>query len=143
MINEFSGWQYLLIDLANQFGLDKELFEARIKWAEENLDKLETLVDKAETPALYVKAMLGVRRAQRGEPIGHLVGFDASNSGMQVMSALTGCVSGANACGLVDPNRRADAYSECTGRMNQILQAAGLAVNVSRKAAKTALMTLD
>lgn len=42
----FTGWQYLLIDLANQFGHDKLTFEDRIQWAEANLNDLEALADK-------------------------------------------------------------------------------------------------
>lgn len=137
----FTGWQYLLIDLANAYGLDKELFEVRIKWAEENLHQLESLVDKADSKPLYVSAMLAVRKAQKGLPTGHLVGFDASNSGMQMMSALTGCISGASYCGLVYPDVRSDAYTSCTKLMNELLGAQDISVNVSRKDAKNALMT--
>ena len=97
----FSGWQYLLIDVCNQFGGDKLLFEERIQWAEENLDQLESLVDQAETKPLYMKAVQAVRKAQQGIPSGHLVGFDACCSGIQIMSAITGCEAGATATGLV------------------------------------------
>lgn len=56
------------------------------------------------------------------------------------MSAITGCISGARATGLIDPNRRADAYTEQTTRMQMIL---GSHFEVSRSDAKAALMTLD
>ena len=56
------------------------------------------------------------------------------------MSALTGCVAGATATGLVDPNKRADAYSEVTDAMATLL---GNSVSVSRQDAKLATMTLD
>ena len=42
----FTGWQYLLIDLANQFGHDKLTFEDRIQWAEANLNALENLANE-------------------------------------------------------------------------------------------------
>jgi hypothetical protein len=134
----FSGWQYLLIDLANAFGLDKMLFNERIEWAERSLLMLESLVDSAENKPLFIKAMMAIRRAQKGEPIGHLVGMDACCSGIQIMSALTGCVVGATNTGLVDPNVRADAYTTCTTEMNTIL---GGGFTVSRGDAKDALMT--
>ena len=140
-MTQFSGWQYLLIDLANAFGHDKEVFEARIKWAEENMEVLEALTEQADTKPLYVKALMGIRKAQAGLPSGHLVGFDATCSGIQVMSALTGCIAGATSVGLVDPNVRADAYTLCTKVMNEILAAQGLSVEVTRKQAKSALMT--
>lgn len=140
-MQRFSGFQYLLIDAANNFGLDKLNFEDRLAWANENLDKLESLTQEADNKPLFIKATLAIRKAQQGIPSGHLVGFDATCSGIQVMSALTGCVSGAKATGLVDPNRRADAYTEVTERMNAKLKGLGLSVDVKRSQAKIALMT--
>jgi hypothetical protein len=134
----FTGWQYLLIDLANQFGLDKLLFEERIKWAEDNLDNLEALAEHAETKPLYHKAVMAIRDAQAGKASGHLVGFDGVCSGIQIMSVITGCEAGATHTGLVNPNVRADAYTSTTEIMNDIL---GSTVNISRKAAKQSLMT--
>ena len=137
----FTGFEYLLIDAANAFGLDKELFETRIQWVKDNMDTLESFADQADKKPLFVKAVMAIRKAQAGIPTGHLVGFDSTCSGIQVMSALTGCKTGAEATGLVDPNKRADAYTACTKLMNEIL--GGESITVPRKKAKTALMTLD
>ena len=134
----FSGFDYLLIDAANSFGLDKLTFEDRIQWGRDHLDQLESLTDKAESAYLYMKSVAAIRKAQQGIPTGHLVALDAVCSGMQIMSAITGCLSGARATGLVDPNRRADAYTELTQRMQVIL---GSHFNVSRADAKASLMT--
>ncbi|WP_225784535.1 DNA-directed RNA polymerase [Xenophilus sp. Marseille-Q4582] len=147
----FTGWEYLLIDVANQWGLDKKLFEERIQWTTDNLSVLEDLgrkrmEDEAALPndqkwkeaPLYFAAVLAVRKAQKGLPSGHLVGLDACCSGMQVMSAMTGCVSGSRATGMVDKGVRADAYTIVTDAMGQLL-ANPLAVN--RKDAKSAVMT--
>lgn len=137
-MTNYSGWKWLLIDAANQFGLDKLLFEERIEWAEKKLNVLETLTDQAETKPLYIKAVMAIRKAQQGIPTGHMVGVDATCSGIQIMSALTGCTAGATATGLVDPNVRADAYTSVTNEMSTIL---GGAVAVSRADAKSATMT--
>ena len=137
-MNCYSGFEYLLIDAANSFGLDKLTFEERIQWSRTNLDQLESLTDKAESTYLYMKSVAAIRKAQQGIPTGHLVALDAVCSGMQIMSAITGCLSGARATGLVDPNRRADAYTELTQRMQVIL---GSNIHVTRKDAKAALMT--
>lgn len=137
-MDKFTGWQYLLIDAANQFGLDKLLFEERIQWAESNLLNLESLAQDAETKPLYIKAVQAIRAAQAGKPSGHLVGFDAVCSGIQIMSVITGCIDGARATGLVDPNVRADAYSLTTNEMNKIL---GGQLEISRADAKKCLMT--
>lgn len=137
-MNCFSGFEYLLIDCANHFGLDKLLFEDRIQWAREHLDQLESLTGKAESAYLFMKSVAAIRKAQLRIPTGHLVALDAVCSGMQIMSAITGCLSGARATGLVDLNRRADAYTELTQRMQVIL---GSHFNVARGDAKNALMT--
>lgn len=139
---KFSGYEYLLIDIANQYGLDKLLFEERIKWSQDHLGELESLADSAECQPLYMKAVMALRKAQQGIPTGHLIGVDACCSGIQIMSVLSGCISGATATGLVDPNVRADAYASVTAVMNSILANNGSsAVNVTRKQAKDALMT--
>lgn len=134
----FTGYQWLLIDAANHFGHDKLLFEERIKWTEDNIGNLHSMADQAEHKPLFIKAVMAIDKARRGVSTGHMVGVDACCSGIQIMSALTGCVSGARATGMVDPNRRADAYSETTALMVTEL---GGAVNVSRGDAKKAVMT--
>jgi hypothetical protein len=136
----FTGWQWLLIDAANQFGHDKLRFEERITWTENNLGILEQLTDQADNKPLYQKAVMAIRKAQQGEPTGHMVGVDAICSGIQMMSVLTGCLAGAQATGLIDPDRRADAYTEATNLMLQHLNGGG--VNVSRGQAKDAVMTV-
>lgn len=135
----FTGYQYLLIDCANQFGLDKELFEDRIQWVTDNMDILEELADDADEKPLYQKAVMAIRSAHADQPSGHMVGFDAVCSGMQIMSTLTGCVNGADATGLVDPKRRADAYTDCTDIMGKIL---GVPQKGKRKDVKQAVMTV-
>lgn len=135
----FTGWEYMLIDLANAYGLDKKLFDERIQWAEAHLPQLESMVDEAETKPLFHKAMQAIRKVQNGMPVGHVIGLDACCSGIQIMSALTGCLAGARNTGLIDPNVRSDAYSNTTAVMEGIL---GGTVHVDRKGAKLALMTM-
>lgn len=140
-MKQFTGWQYLLIDVSNQWGLDKEVFETRIQWAEDNLADLESLAQMRgswkEKP-MYLKAVMAVRKAQQGIPSGHMVGFDAVCSGMQLMAVLTGCKAGAKATGLIDPDRRADAYTDCTDIMIGKL---GYHLDGERAKVKNAVMT--
>lgn len=140
-MHTFTGWQYLLIDVANHFGLDKEIFENRILWVETHLDRLEELAEEApiKTRPLYRKAVMAVRDAQAGRPSGHLVGFDAICSGMQIMSALTGCHKGAEATGLIDTGERPDAYSKTTEEMGRVMGGQYL---VDRDAIKQGVMTM-
>lgn len=138
----FNGIEYIAIDVANSFGHDKMEFEDRIKWVKDNIDNLEALESGADkkTLPLYRKAVMALRKAMKGEATGHLVGLDAACSGMQIMSAMTGCIAGAAATGLVNPNKRADAYTIVTETMNQ---QEGILVKVPRSDAKAAVMTLN
>lgn len=136
----FTGWQYLLIDVANQYGLDKETFDNRIIWTTKNLADLEVLAKAKnwkEKP-LYLASVMALREAQQGRSTGHLIGFDAVCSGMQIMSALTGCEKGAKATGLIDTGERPDAYAYVTDTMSQML---GKSLPQGRSMAKEATMT--
>ncbi|MCB2563695.1 hypothetical protein KQ772_15005, partial [Listeria monocytogenes] len=53
----FNAIQYIAIDIANQYGLDKTNYEDRIQWGKTNLNKLEELTQDAEEPYLYYKAV--------------------------------------------------------------------------------------
>lgn len=134
-----SGYEWLLIDAATQYGLDKLNFADRLDWAHKHLQELETLAETAETKTkpLYIKAVMAIRKAQTGKPTGHMVGVDGTCSGIQMMSVMTGCVAGARSTGLIDPGVRADAYSATTQAMNTIL---GGGLVVARNDAKKALM---
>ena len=138
MFKQYTGIQYMAIDVANHFGLDKLEFEDRIQWVKTNQDCLESLADKAEDKPLYVKSVNHFRKALQGLPTGHTVALDSCASGLQLMSVLTGCESGAYMTGLVDPNKRMDAYSKVTEYMSQLLDEN---IEVPRKDAKQALMT--
>jgi hypothetical protein len=134
----FTGYEYLLIDCANHYGLDKELFSDRIQWVKDHFDHLEDLMDEADEPILYIKAVNTIRAAHRGEASGYMVAFDACSSGMQIMGALMNCEKTCDLTGLIDPDRRADAYTDGTQYMAKLL---GNSVDVSRKDTKAAMMT--
>lgn len=138
----FSGWEYLCIDAANHFGMDKELFETRIEFIENNINHLGSMVIKAEEPELFQKAIMTINRARHGENVGHIVHFDACCSGIQIMSALTGCVAGAYNTGMIDYRQRMDAYSNTTAEMNKaLIESGNAAITVPRKDVKQAVMT--
>lgn len=137
-MKNFTGFDWLLIDAANQFGFDKLTFEKRIEWATDKLTILESFTDEAEYRPLYVKSVMAIRKAQAGIPTGHMVGVDSVCSGIQIMSVLTGCVAGATATGCVDPDVRADAYTTVTKAMETAL---GGTIDISRDDAKRAVMT--
>jgi hypothetical protein len=90
---------------------------------------------------LYIKAVMAIRKAQKGIPTGHMVGCDASASGIQIMSAITGCITGATNTGLIDPNVRSDVYTLGTNTMNELLKEDNISVATPRADMKDAMMT--
>jgi len=137
----YTGFEYICIDIANQWGLDKEVFEKRIDWALHNINDLEVLGQSRghwkEAP-LYFKAVQALRDVQAGKPTGHMIGLDATASGLQIKSAISGCISGAKSTNLVDPDTREDAYADLHAAMEHYIP--GLSQE-TRDDAKQAAMT--
>ena len=138
-MKEFNPMQYLAIDIANQYGLDKENFETRIQWVKDNINCLEEYTDEAEEPILYYKAVKALRDVQAGRPIGHTVALDSASSGLSLMSAMMRCKSGASLTGLIDPDTRTDAYTSITEKLNAKLDSK---LVIPREDSKRALMTM-
>lgn len=137
----FTGFEYILIDIANNFGLDKEKFDDRLTWAKANYDQFELLIGEAPVKSrpAFEKAVQTVRLAVKGEPVGHRVGMDAICSGMQIMSALTRCENGCIATGLIDTGVRPNAYTAVADRMAHYL--AGQEMIIAPEDVKAAVMT--
>jgi len=135
-MNCFSAVEYLKIDIANQYGLDKKSFKQRIAWVD-SVKNLRSKVYQAEKPAQYLAAVMALEDAYAGVPSGHLVGLDACSSGVTILGILIGChVTSANT-GVIG-QKRMDMYAQCTEQMNSLLNAD---VTVSRSDAKSASMT--
>lgn len=117
----FTGTEYLKIDIANSFGLDKELFPDRIDWTEQNLNNLESLIPDAESPFLFSKAVTALRLTEAKVPIKHIMYLDATASGPQIMAALSGCHKTAFATNMIDPKQRVDLYAGVVAGMNAML----------------------
>lgn len=140
----FTGREYLKIDIANNFGLDKADWDDRIAWFDQNEHQLESLVPLADTPALYYAGVLAWRDVQAGKPIGYMVSLDATSSGLQLLAALTGDRKAAELCNVVStsdngkkPTRR-DAY---TGVYKHMLKKTGDTAKIDRSQCKEAVMT--
>lgn len=143
MFTEYSAMEYLMIDVANSFGLDKITFPERIQWVKDNHKDLFKIADKADNFHLYTKSVLSLRKAIQTGHTNHMVALDACCSGTQLLSVMTGDVNAAYYVGLVDPDKRMDAYGELFNIMND-----KLAVNdkldpkMGRQALKDAFMTV-
>lgn len=121
-MKQFTGLEYLKIDVANSFGLDKANWEDRLIWFELNQDKLEELVEQAEEKFMYTKAVNAYRKTMRGEPCGHMMFLDATASGLQIMAALSGCKKTAKHVNLINTGKREDVYEHVAREMNQMLK---------------------
>jgi len=107
----FTGLEYLKIDIANNYGLDKKTWDYRLNWFEQNQHQLLNLVPDAKEPALYYAGVKALKEVLAGQPIGYMVSLDATSSGIQILAALTGDRKAAILCNLVDSNDRQDAYT--------------------------------
>ena len=134
----FTGMQYLAMDIASNFGLDKLDWDVRLAWVAENEEHLEDLLPQAETPALYYAAVQAYRATQRGEPTGYAISLDAASSGLQLLAVLIGCEQSARLCGVVSTGHREDAY---TLIYNAMCAEIGDTSKIERKDTKRAIMT--
>ena len=120
-MQKFTAFQYIKLDIANSFGLDKETFDNRLNWFNENKGSLSGLVDDADEPAQFYAGMLAYQDVLEGKPIGYMVGMDATASGLQCMAALTGCKVTAETVNMVNPDVRHDAYTDGFKVMGDLL----------------------
>ena len=80
-MQQFTGLEYLKIDIANAFGLDKESWSTRIEWVDNAYLMLENMIETANEPMLYLKAVKALRKTEAGLPSGHAMMLDATSSG--------------------------------------------------------------
>ncbi len=155
----FTPLQYLKIDIASSYGLDKEDWDARIQWFDDNefsirdlavlLDNTNAtfnpelttrtrairnhpLVQTAESPALLVAGVSAWDQATKGKAISHPISLDATASGAQIMAILVGCESSSSLCNVLDTGHREDFYT----RIYQAMQGLG----ATREDIKAAIM---
>lgn len=109
----YSGFEWLLIDLASRFGKDKDLFQDRIRWAQELLPlfKVDTInelksnlaswIDIADDAPHFAGAALAIWDAYLGNVSNWTVSQDAASSGAQLMSCLMKCETGMHSTGVL------------------------------------------
>jgi hypothetical protein len=134
----FTGREYLKIDIANNFGLDKLDWDDRIAWYDQNESNLPTMVQQAKEPALFYAGCKAMADVQAERPIGYMISLDATSSGIQLLAALTGDPYAAALCNVVDTGQREDAYiSIYQAMLNQVQDKSKL----TREQTKDAIMT--
>lgn len=139
----FTGTQYLKIDIANNYGLDKLTWNERIEWFDNHENCLLEMLPQAKDPALFYAGMLAWKDAKAGIPSGYPISLDATASGMQILAALTGDRSAAELCNVVNftsngaPERR-DGYTVIYQAMLELVGESG---KITREKTKDAIMT--
>ncbi len=119
-MQKFTGIEYIMIDIANQYGLDKLTWDKRIQFVKDNITQLDTLQNSAEYPVLFAKAVRVYHMAMAGYPTGFIMGLDATASGIQIMACLQGCKKTAEAVNLIDTGKREDVYATVATEMSNI-----------------------
>ena len=122
-MQEFTGYEYIKIAIANAYGLDKLTWEERIDWVDGIVSRNQNLITyatNAKEPMQFIKAVNALRDAEQSIPTGYIMGLDATASGLQVMAALIGCHKTAANVNLIDTGSREDVYTKVASEMNQI-----------------------
>tara|TARA_B110000503_G_C7156041_1_gene417345 strand:- start:1798 stop:3033 length:1236 start_codon:yes stop_codon:yes gene_type:complete len=126
----FSGFEWLLLDLASRFGKDKDTYNARIQWAEELLPlinvktkselkvNLEPWVATADDKPHFVGAALAIWDTIQNSASNWMVSQDSASSGAQLMSCMTKCHTGMSNTGVLGTDVP-DLYTSVNDRMGE------------------------
>ena len=151
-MQKFTSLEYLKIDIASNFGLNKKNWDDRIAWFDEHEGTLATLANMqasalkihpvmkaAAEPALFYAGIQAYAVAVAGGDIGYPISLDATASGAQILSVLIGCAKSASNCNVVDSGEREDLYKNIhEGMKTRMGDEAG---TIEPKAIKQAIMT--
>lgn len=123
-MQEFTGKEYVMIDIANQAGHDKLRWDERIQWTKDNVNHLEAFTDKAKEPVLFYKAVKAYRAAERGKATGFIMGLDASSSGIQIKAVASCSQKDARHSNVINTGERENVYQMVATEMNKRLDSA-------------------
>ena len=134
----FTGKQYLQMDIAGNFGLDNKEWDVRLQWFKDHEHCLLDMQKEAKEPALYFAAVQAWFDTQEGKASGYPISLDATCSGLQILSVLTGDRSAASLCNVVSTGKREDAYTSIYHFMVDELGEQG---KIKRDQTKNAILT--
>lgn len=135
---EFTSLEYLMMDIAGSFGLDNKDWDVRLAWFQQHKHDLKGMMKLAKEPALYFAGMMAYEDYLAGKPSGYPVSLDATCSGMQILTVLTGDRLAAALCNVIDVGFRADAYTSLYQSMLALVGQSGL---ITRDKTKNAILT--
>lgn len=110
------GWYWLKIDIANAFGLDKEVWDKRVAYVDEHITDMLADIDawseKADDKLLAKSALLAYKESLVSGKSNHIVRLDATTSGPQLMSVVTRDIAGMERFNVIGSSVRRDFYTE-------------------------------
>ena len=128
------GLRWLKIYTANCYGIDKVSFDDRVKWVDENIDRIKSFAkdpiatkwewSEADKPFIFLACCFELAEAiDNPDFISHLpIQVDGSNNGLQHLSAILKDPVGAKATNLIDAQKPADIYQEVADVLKNLLQ---------------------
>jgi hypothetical protein len=143
-MQKFNALQYLKIDIASAYALDKLTWQQRIDWFDAHAAHMGEMATKAKEPAMFYAGCKAYNDAMAGKPSGYMISLDATSSGLQLLAALTGCRKSAELCNVVPvfgeeaEALRQDGY---TVIYNEMLARTDEEAKITRDKTKEAIMT--
>ena len=128
---------WIKVSIANTYGngIDKKSFDEKIHWVNSQED-WSSLISQADEPCRFQRGIYELNQAKHTGKTSYAVGLDAGASGVQVLSALMGCITGAINTGLASANP-VDIYLKNYEQMGTMVE---LPSTIKRKDLKKALM---
>ena len=155
------GIIWLYIHAASRWGLDKESYAERIKWAEQNLDMIRRIGESpvsdmtwadADEPWSFVRACMEISRLHKegsGFRTSLPVSMDATNQGLQIYSMVLRDPAAARATNVIPSAIPQDVYRQVADRVREKLYeddepygTIWLDFGIDRKTTKRQTMTL-
>lgn len=136
-MQQFTALEYLQMDIAARFGMDKSNWDVRLDWFHNHKNDLHSLVDDAKEPALFFAGVTAMDSVLAGQPTGYAPSMDCTASGMQLLSILTGDIKAARICNVIGDNLL-DAYTEI---YHVMLNTIGGTAVIEREDTKQAIMS--
>ena len=120
------GWKWLCVHGANKYGYDKENYEERVKWIEDNRENWIAVAEDpignrkfwkdADKPYQFLAFCIEFSEAVRGNPenyVSHLpIALDGSCNGLQHFSAILRDPIGGKAVNLTPSDKPSDVYQD-------------------------------
>lgn len=134
-----SGYEWLIINIANLFGDDKLLFPERIAKYDLPIEDLRAMAGDADSPIEFMNAVDALEDYNKTGECNSLVYLDASNQALQMYAVLTGDKETAKICNLASGDNIEDAYKDFANLINIAIGRDYLVRNNTKIALMTAM----